>query len=390
MLDFMMPVQPGMPGELPPGIPPAAIPTPVPQVPVPQMQPLPALPTPPQQAPAPEAPQLAPEIAQNVLQEEGAEAPSQTGTGFFDKLRTDPKMSQAMLMMGLRMMQGNKPGQDGLGMMGDAMMAAATAHNMLSYNEKQQQMKEKEFGLKERESNARTAELVQNTSQKAALFPETQEKLRQEVSNLRAQGRKEEAAALAQEFKSDPQRLAEAWDLDLSVKSANINQSNAAAGASSASARASNALTGDREQAAQMRKWAVEGTPEQQKQARAYFTVDDPTSRAANAKQDQVQALIRQVNPKATDQEVAAQTLEFLGSAKGERITALKSIIDNGSDAQREAALAEMETLVLGKKRPVGGQAPAPQDMSSWERVNGYALKPGANRELKSSWVKVQ
>ena len=390
MLDFMMPVQPGMPGELPPGIPPAATPTPVPQVPVPQMQPLPAMPTPPQQAPAPEAPQLAPEIAQNVLQEEGAEAPSQTGTGFFDKLRTDPKMSQAMLMMGLRMMQGNKPGQDGLGMMGDAMMAAATAHNMLSYNEKQQQMKEKEFGLKERESNARTAELVQNTSQKAALFPETQEKLRQEVSNLRAQGRKEEAAALAQEFKSDPQRLAEAWDLDLSVKSANINQSNAAAGASSASARASNALTGDREQAAQMRKWAVEGTPEQQKQARAYFTVDDPTSRAANAKQDQVQALIRQVNPKATDQEVAAQTLEFLGSAKGERITALKSIIDNGSDAQREAALAEMEALVLGKKRPVGGQAPAPQDMSSWERVNGYALKPGANRELKSSWVKVQ
>lgn len=219
MEQFMMPPGGALPGEVPPAI-------------VPTQQPDVMLQS-----------QVQEQVAkQGLLQEEGAQGPSKAGDGFFDKLRTDPKLAQSMLMVGLRMMQGQRPGQDAMGMVGDAMMAGAAAHNMLKYNEGENARKDQELALKTQESgarvaqaNANTAATQQATQQSAAQFPNMQAKLAQEVKNLRAQGKTAEAQALIQEARSG--NIKTELDLENAAKRANINQSNAAAGASAAQAR---------------------------------------------------------------------------------------------------------------------------------------------------------
>lgn len=219
MEQFMMPPGGPQPGEVPP----AVVAAPQPDV---MLQ-----------------PQVQEQVAkQGLLQDEGAQGPSQAGDGFFDKLRTDPKMAQSMLMVGLRMMQGQRPGQDTMGMIGDAMMAGAAAHNMLKYNEGENARKDTELGLKVQESGARvaqanatTAATQQATQQSAAQFPNMQAKLAQEVKNLRTQGKTAEANSLIQEAKAG--NIKTELDLENASRRANISQSNAAAGASAAQAR---------------------------------------------------------------------------------------------------------------------------------------------------------
>lgn len=343
-LDFMMPPQ-GVPGELPPGMPPAAVATPVPMPMPPQAQPLP------QSAPAQDPMAQAVQAAQpQVAQEEGAEGQGAGGMGFFDKLRTDPKLSQAMMMVGLRMMQGQRPGQDAFGMVSDAMMAGATAHNMLSHNEQENARKDAEFGLKKEEAGVRmdntranTAQTQQNTEFKAQLQPEEIAKAKAEIVRLKAEGKSAEARAIGDGIRNDPEAVRRILN-DQSM------QSRAAAGASGASAAHSNAGTEKLRKDAKMREWSVSGTPEQKKQARDYFTVDDPTSRASAGKQSQVEDLIRRANPELTDAQVAQQALELSSSQKGERIIALKALVDNGTDGQRAAALEELNAIVLARK----------------------------------------
>lgn len=368
MEDYMMPVQAGMAGELPPGIP---------------QQPVGVVPPAQAQAPAP-APAPAPALnMQDIIMQEGAQGDTQHGMGFFDKIRSDPKMTQAMLMMGTRMMQGNKPGQDGMGMLGEAMMAGATAHNMLSWNEQEQERKQQELGMRQRESSARVGQMEQETSQKAELFPNTKKKLEQDLANAATDAERKKAEARMKAFEADPERMAKREGLENSRISAQTNASNASAGASSAAAESSRAGTTDKKKAAEMRQWAVSGTPEQKQQARDYFAVDDQASAGTQAKENQIKTLIKQANPEMTDQEVAAATLEHMGTQKGERIIALKSIIDNGSDEKRAAALEEMQGIVLKGKKPAATSAAAPagQGKGTW------VLTPGKNPDLRSSYT---
>ena len=366
--DFMMPPQGGV-GELPPGMPPAAVATPVPMMPPPQAMPLP-------QAPAP-APDPMAAVLPQVMQEEGAQANSPDGMGFFDKLRTDPKMSQAMMMVGLRMMQGQKPGQDAMGMVGDAMMAGAVSHNMLKYNEGEQQRKDAEFGLKKEEAGVRmdstrasTAQTQQNTDFKAQLQPEELAKAKELVLKYKQENQLDKLKMVGEGIRNDPETVRKLIAADLNVKNASANASNASAGNSSAHAEAAIYGTTTKKKEAEMKEWAVSGTPEQKKQARDYFTVDDPTSRAAVGKQGQVEDLIKRANPGYTDEQVAASALELQSSQKGERLMALKALVDNGTDQQREAALAELNGIVLAKKQaPSGTGAMAGGERTAWEKA---------------------
>jgi hypothetical protein len=133
-----------------------------------------------------------------------------------------------------------------------------------------------------------------------------------------------------------------------------------------------------------MRQWAVSGTPEQKQQARDYFAVDDQASAGTQAKENQLKSLIKQANPAMTDQQVSAATLEHMGTQKGERIIALKSIIDNGTDEDRAAAMEEMKTIVLKGKKPAAASStatPAGQGKGTW------VLTPGKNPDLRSSYT---
>ena len=367
--DFMMPPQ-GVQGELPPGMPPEAMATPVPMVPPPQAMPLPAQ----GQAQAPDP--MAAALPQ-VMQEEGAQANSPDGMGFFDKLRTDPKMSQAMMMVGLRMMQGQKPGQDAMGMVGDAMMAGATAHNMLKFNESQKAQRDQEFGLKKEQAQvsmdntrASTAQTQQNTDFKAQLQPDELAKAKELVLKYKQENQLDKLKMVGEGIRNDPETVRKLIAADLNAKNASANASNASAGASSAHAEATRYGTTTKQKDAEMRDWAANGTPEQKKQARDYFTADDPTARAAAGKQGQVEDLIKRANPGYTDEQVAASALELQSSQKGERLMALKALVDNGTDQQREAALAELNGIVLAKKQaPSGTGAMAGGDRAAWEKA---------------------
>lgn len=377
--DFMMPPQ-GVQGELPPGMPPGAVATPVPMIPPPQ-----AMPLPPQgQAPAPDP--MAAALPQ-VMQEEGAQANSPDGMGFFDKLRTDPKMSQAMMMVGLRMMQGQKPGQDAMGMVGDAMMAGATAHNMLKFNEGEQSRRDAEFGLKKEEAGVRmdqtrtsTARTQQDMDFKAQLQPDELAKAKELVLKYKQENQLDKLKMVGEGIRNDPENVRRMIAADLKAKEAQ--------------AASANETTKSKKKDAQMKEWSATGTPEQKKQARDYFTADDPTARAAAGKQGQVEDLIRRSNPDLTDAQVAQQALDLSSSQKGERIIALKALIDNGDETQRTSALAELNSIVLGKKLGVNAGAatgtPTAAKVITEAQITSNMTKYGKTREETLAAAKAQ
>lgn len=346
MEQFMMPPGGPVPGEIPPGVVQG------------------------QQPDVMVQPQAQEQIAkQGLLQDEGAQGPSKGGDGFFDKLRTDPKMAQSMLMVGLRMMQGQRPGQDAMGMVGDAMMAGAAAHNMLKYNEAEGARKDQELGLKTQESNARvaqanasTAATTQQTQQQGELFPNMKEKLAVEVKNLRTQGKSAEAMALIQEAKAG--NIKTELDLQNAAQRANIGQSNAAAGASAASARASDAMTQGRvwENEARATLMDKNSTPQDQEAATRVLNNGKTDKTHANAQANAMRDLVKVANPDWTDAQVAQEVLSMTQSAKVNYMNAAQKIIDNPDSYSQEEVTAARSLVGKGVKeqaaRKGGGAAP--------------------------------
>lgn len=188
---------------------------------------------------APTQTPLAPEQVQ-VMQQEGISGQG-TGTGFFDKLRSDPALHQAMLMMGARLMQGPKQGQNELGVLGDATAVAAQVHNMMATNERTMQTDEAQAASRINRENAGADALRGEEARRNESFPQTQAKVAEEIKQLRAQGRLNEARALQEQWKADPKRMAEERQLDLDRTRAQIGASNASAANSYAHADAAKA-----------------------------------------------------------------------------------------------------------------------------------------------------
>lgn len=370
--DFMMPPQGGV-GELPPGMPPAAVATPVPMMPPPQAMPLPQA-----QAPAPDP--MAAALPQ-VMQEEGAQANSPDGMGFFDKLRTDPKMSQAMLMVGLRMMQGQKPGQDAMGMVGDAMMAGAVSHNMLKYNEGEQQRKDAEFGLKKEEAGVRmdstrasTVRTQQDTDFKAQLQPEELAKAKELVLKYKNEDQLDKLKMVKEKLVNDPEYVRKMLAADLKVK-----DGQAASGF--ASAGAANALTADRKQDTKLQatladpKASAEDKALAEKALRKGQTygggkLGDLDARAA--------ALLKGGLVK-TEQEAYAKAYEDSGDKKGQDFETLKALAQSANPAT--AKWAEEQMLAGAQEKggkAAGGGATRIKSEAEWK-----ALKPGTPYEME-------
>ena len=373
MEQFMMPPGGPRPGEVPP----AVVAAPQPDV---MLQ-----------------PQVQEQVAkQGLLQDEGAQGPSQAGDGFFDKLRTDPKMAQSMLIVGLRMMQGQRPGQDTMGMIGDAMMAGAAAHNMLKYNEGENARKDTELGLKVQESGARvaqanatTADTLQRTQQSAELFPDMKAKLAQEVKNLRTQGKTAEANSLIQEAKAG--NIKTELDLENASRRANINQSNAAAGASAAQARYANAGTQGRILENEARRTLSDrnATPEDQEGATRVLNNGKSDKTVVRSQQNALKELIKEANPDWTPAQVAQEALNMGQTAKTNYLNVAQKVIDN-PDGYSADVVAAAKQVVSGslqdqakRGQPGKGAAPAGGGVE-------YRLKPGADPKLRSSYEVIQ
>lgn len=76
--------------------------------------------------------------------------------GFFDKIRSDPAISQAMLLAASRVAQGQRPGQSAMGMFGDALTLGLTAHSMLKENERRAGLEERKVASDEQYKAAHT------------------------------------------------------------------------------------------------------------------------------------------------------------------------------------------------------------------------------------------
>ena len=271
--------------------------------------------------------------------------PPQEG-GFFQKLQQDPAFAQSMIMMGSRLMQGPRRGQDEIGMWGEAALAGATVYSNQKAAAYDQRQQDAEIARRAAETNSRiegqqavTAGVRQKTDQEAQAFPETQKKVAEEIKRLRAAGRYDEAQAKLAEFRTDPRRMAEELQLDRQLTQAKIGQANASAGASSASAEASRAHAG-------LYKAQTEN-PEKFR------------GNAAGGKRDQMdslQAYYKQAYPDLDDTAIAKKVLDHSLSMRGEEMQILRELsqsLDPKIAKDAQARLAQM--VQLGKE-----QVPAP------------------------------
>lgn len=324
-----------------------------------------------QEAGAPEAPTAAPSQSQEP--------------GFLDKLRSDPNMMKSMLMAGARLMQGVRPGENPMAAFGDAVMIGNATHEMLKENQRKAVLEEQEAQRRNAladaqigQANANTDNLRQTTSQNAAKFPAEQQKLAEDVRRLRLAGDFEGARARIEAFKAEHQ--GEIFKSEQAVRQANINQSNAAAGASGAAAEASRANT-------RMNTIKADAASELYQQGQ-YGTVLYGTQKTgAGAAKDQLEGLkvtLKAAYPNASDQEVAQMALEVSSGKKGQQLETLKALIDYGDDAQRTWAQTQLYDMAKGKASqgpsPVSGTPKTPPPVGMAPGGVAPALPPLASR----------
>jgi len=308
------------------------------------------------------------------------DATPQEKLGFFERLRTDPNLAQSVMMMGLNMMQGPRDGENFLGLAGRSGMLATQAKQFLDQSsvDQQRQAAESQSLIKSRDTQ--TAATQQQIDQRAQEFPQTLRKLQLDIDNATTDGERKRAEAAMKVFEADPKRMAEKFDLDRAATRANINQSNAAAGASSASARASNALTEERTFGNKGRAAALDPntTPEELERYRRGFQLDDKSGQLAVSKQKsaEIEALIKRVNPDWTDQQVAQEALTMIDPSglKGQKFQALKILIDNASDSEKPVLLEQLRGMTVGQKKADAAPAPAAVRFKADPAMAGHTL----------------
>lgn len=336
------------------------------------------------QAAPPQQMQLPPPVVQ-------APAPEPQAPGILDKLRSDPGITQAMMMMGARLMQGPKQGQDEYGALGDAAMIGLTAHNMLKQNQIDNELAQQEQTRKNQLADAQIGQVQANTeniqletAQKKESFPETQKRVAAEIKRLNTSGELDQAKLLREQYRSDPKRLAEEWDLDKSRTKAQITASNASAGASGAAAEASRANT--------------ELTKTKTKASQELLDEGDPNAvlhgvrSGAGAAKDQLAGLkitLKQAWPEMTDADIAKKALEINSSKKGEDMETLKAMLEYGTKEQQVYAQEKLgEKAGVGKGTALKAIPGAAKKVSPEDFAATKAANPGMSDEALKAALK--
>lgn len=335
------------------------------------LQPQESLPVP---DPTPQAP-AAVNVPQ-VLQQEGAQGPSQSGQGFFDKLRTDPKLAQSMLMVGTTLLSGPKPGQDPNGIWGNAIMAGALAHNMMNLNEQANNRQEAESAARVEESQTRTAQSKQKMEQDAELFPTLKEKYQEEVKSAKARGDLDRVKYLGELWRTNPERLQQEFDSKLATDRAQR-------GSLGASAAASMALAGDRKFETEQKRILADpkSTPEQKEAAQN--ALNHNKGPAGQAK-DQIEMLyqqLRKIHPTKPEGDLRQKALDIQSSKKGDLLLHLQTLSEHPDLSKTErkryldAYKSHVQSLLGGDSGTgTGTVQPAPAEA---ERVHGQQYSIG-------------
>lgn len=160
----------------------------------------------PPQAAAPQAaaPEMAPQPQQAVQPQTPPPQPApQESLGLFERLRSDPVLSQAALMAGIRLAQGPRPGQTPLGLVADAMLVGKTAHDMLQGNVVQDQRTAETHQANMARSAAQTeGQQLQNEETKLTM-PSKVSTLKLKAEALERAGQVEKALQVYEQAKAE-------------------------------------------------------------------------------------------------------------------------------------------------------------------------------------------
>ena len=315
-----------------------------------------------------------PAVPAGVMAAPAVQAPIQTPEpSFMEKLRSDPAMMQSLLMMGARLMQTSGYSQDPMKDIGDAVMIGSATHNMMKENELANARADEEMRRRNALADAQIGQLQANTestqletSQKKQSFPETQKKAALEIKKLTAEGKRAEAMALKEEYNSNPARLAEAWNLDVAKDKAQINASNASAGASASSAEFNRERTKGAK--AENSAFDVLNNPladDRAVEASARALNKGKTDKAgAKASADMLKQTIREAHPDWTEQQVAEEALARGGTSKTDPVTLARKVLETPEEYPPEdvanARTIVGQTLASTVNRKAGGKPTAP------------------------------
>lgn len=293
---------------------------------------------------------------------------------FTEKLRSDPALMQSMLMMGARLMQTSGYSQDPMKDIGDAVMIGSATHNMMKENELANARAEEEMRRRNALADAQIGQTLANTestqletSQKRQSFPETQKKAALEIKRLEAEGKRTEAMAIREAFRSDPKRLAEEWSLDIAKDRASVNASNASAASSMSNVEFNKERTKGAK--AENSAFDVLNNPladERAVEASARALNKGKTDKTGNkASTDAQKQLIRDAHPDWTDQQVAEEALARGGTSKTDPVTLARKVLETPEEFPPEdvanARLIVGQTLAntVSRKGKAGGVNPA-------------------------------
>lgn len=188
-------------------------------------------------------------------------------------IQKDQNLQSMLMHAGAMLMQPMSQRQTAAGRVGQVVASSSDyLANVRALQDKARMQQEEhaaklaQMGAQTEGTRVRTAQTEQEISQKAELFPETKEKLTQDLANAKTTGEIRAAEAKMKLFEADPERMARRLKLDEDRVQAQISASNASAANSAAHTR----LADQQTQAASLKNAIDEGaamslTPEEQK-----------------------------------------------------------------------------------------------------------------------------
>lgn len=277
------------------------------------------------------------------------------------RIHQDPNLQQILLTVGTRLLQGQKPGQTGMGAVGDAIQMGAMQYQFQQQNALENANKQRELSMKEAESNARVEALKANTAQSSQSMrfdaekqPLTIDKLKldQRISTLKVKVAEAEEKVQAAIEAQDPSGEKRA-KLQLDTLKQKLASEIAQTGAQNASAAAhsANAENTRNKNKAQTTLLDPNSTDEQKAIAREIISGNKSTTQMKKDDHTLLKELFKSSYPEATDAEASRYALDAASSAKGDALKAAITIMNTESpgteyyNSARDFAVSQMEKL---------------------------------------------
>ena len=289
------------------------------------------------------------------------------GGGFMDKLKNDQAFAQAAIMMGARMMQGPRPGQDAFGALGDAAMIGTQAYNMGKQNEiDNQRMGERAAVLNDQTraqtagAQAVTAGKTQENAENLLTQGDRVRSLRLKAQALERAGKVAEAQQIYDMAKAEfmskqaaknPAQMEQLWQEELRAPVEDAKSKRALQGAQ---AGYYDAAAGNQSAQADRQKAETEN-PEKFRRS--------GSQGAMVQSREQLKQMYKEANPGATDQQINQMVLDHENTSKRKAVgdSFIRFVTDGGYDLSKpgEAAKAKAayENAMRITDELVGGKA---------------------------------